>query len=350
MIADPEVFADGHVPETLLHRGDEEGVLARAFEPALDGERPGDVLIHGPHGVGKTVLARHTFDRLQARADVDWVHVETMGLSTAGIVRAVLQALGADPSPTTSEHDLCLQLRERVDQPTIVVLDEGDDLPETALSRLIDVSLVGVVPIVHDPEDLLARLSDDRVRSRLIGSELGLDRYGTDELADILRPRVQAGLDVSVADGYLQRIADQAGGEARPAIQTLRTAAEIAAGEGRPIESVNVRVALEKARTRIRRETLASMPHHHQVLYALAWHFDQAATTDLQERYDAVKDVVYRERDQMPIGERRRRDKLRKLDRYDLVDWEHGRVRVVDKAVQPLVDVPAEVDQPTSGT
>jgi len=76
-----------------------------------------------------------------------------MGKTTAGIIRATLQALGADPARTTPQEDLCLQLRERVDDPTIVVLDEGDELQTDALRRFVDVPLLAMVPIVHDPED-----------------------------------------------------------------------------------------------------------------------------------------------------------------------------------------------------
>jgi len=342
MIADPQVFADEHVPEHLQHRESEVGVLARAFQAALAGERPDDVLVYGPHGVGKTVTIRHTFERLEKQADVDWAHIECMGKSTAGIVRAVLQALGIDRPRTTPQEDLCLALRERVDRPLVVVLDEGDELATTdALSRLADVPLVGLVPVVHDPDDLLAHLDDGRVRSRLLGTELGLDRYGVDELADILRPRVQEGLGVAVDDTYLRRIADVAGGVAREAIQTLRMAAEIAAGEARPIEGVTVRVAYERAQTRIRRHTLASMPLHHQVCYAIVWEADDLATSAFNDRYEAVATTVYGGTDRTPIGKRDRRNKLRKLDRYDLVEWADGRVRTVDRGVQPQVDISA---------
>ena len=339
MITDAHVFDDEHVPDRLLHRDAAVGQLARAFEPALDGAAPGDVLLYGPHGVGKTVLCRHTFDRLQARADAAWAHVETMGLSTAGVIRATLDALGGDPAPTTPREDLCLALRERVDRPTVVVLDEGDELPGGALARLLDVPLVGVVPIVHDRAEWRSRLADDH-RQRFDAREVGLDRYTVAELADILDPRARKGLRTSVPRPYLERIADQAAGRARTAIQTLRSCAELAADQDCAIDAVNVRVAAERARTRVRRQTLASLPTHHQVVYALVWTADRLTPGELHDRYEAVADDLYRDRDRTPVGERARRAKLLKLVHYDLVERDGGVLRAVDKAVRPRVEIP----------
>ncbi|WP_253739100.1 AAA family ATPase [Halohasta salina] len=111
-------------------------MLADAFEPAIAGRRPADVLIYGPSGVGKTVLARHTFKRLQRQATVDFAHVRSLGKSPAGIARAVLNALGGDPTRTTPEAELWRRLHKRVERPLIVVLDEGDDHQPKALSKL----------------------------------------------------------------------------------------------------------------------------------------------------------------------------------------------------------------------
>jgi len=119
-------------------------------------------------------------------------------------------------------------------------------------------------------------------------------------------------------------------------------AAEIAAGEARPVESVNVTIAYERAQTRIRRHTLASIPFHHQICYAIVWEGDECSMSAFNDRYDAIATAVYEGIDRTPIGKRARRNKLRKLDRYDLVDWSDGRVRTVDRGVQPNVDLPAE--------
>lgn len=194
MIAEPRVFDDEYLPQRLHHREAAENDLARAFEPTLVGEPPRSTIVAGPHGVGKTVFARHTLDRLQQSADIETAYVATMGLTTGDILRGVLEELVGDVVGNEPLADLDVQLRERVNDPTIVVLDEADDLPATdALPYLLDVDGIGVVPIVHDPDDFLSRV-EDGVRDRLHGSTVTLDRFGVAELADILESRAERGL------------------------------------------------------------------------------------------------------------------------------------------------------------
>ena len=348
MITDRQVFADDHIPDALPHRDGAVDRLARAFEPALRGDRPDDVLIHGPHGVGKTVLAQHTFSRLEQRTDaVSWMHIRSMGKSTAGIVRATLQGLGADPAMNTPREDLCLQLRQRVSHPTIVVLDEGDDLDSDPLRRLTDVPQIALVPIIHDLDDWLARVDDD-IRRRLTGTDLHLDRYTVDELVDILQPRVANGLRGDVERDYLAQIADRAAGVAREAIQTLRAAAEIADGLGEPIERVSVETAYQRALADIRRANLQSLTFHHHVLYELLREHGPATSSELYDAYDRVEDEVY-DNDIVPVSRRHRRNKLDKLATYKLIDQaeaQHDTHEVCDASIaSDLVDIPPLPEQ-----
>jgi len=346
MITDPQVFEGEYVPDRLLHRDAEVQTVARAFDPALTGDRPKDVLIHGPHGVGKTVLTRHTFGRLQKKADADWAHIRTMGKTTAGIIRATLRELGADPARTTPQEDLCLQLRELVDQPTIVVLDEGDELPTDALRRLADIPLLAMVPIVHNPEDFRSRLDDQRISKRFLGQELPLDKYGTVELADILEPRARDGLGQRVDHDYLQEVADRAGGGARKAIQTLGAAGRIADKRNCAVKAVDVEAAYQRGLRRVRRANLRSLPFHHQVLYELIRQDGSTTPPELHHRYEAIADDVFRGRDCTPISKRARRNKLRKLREYELVEWDGDNQHRVYCVTDTSVEAPLTLELP----
>jgi len=325
VISNPHVFEGEYVPDRLLHRDAEQNTLARAFEPALEGERPDDILLYGPHGVGKTALVRHTMSDLQAETEADWAHVRTMGETVAGVVRETLRQLGGDPGAREPLEDVCLALRDRVTDPTVVVLDEADDLDEDVLRRLTDVPWVGVVPIVHDPESFRRDLDDHRVQHRLTGAGLELQTYAPSELADILEPRVRKGLDGSVDRSYLERIADRSSGTARKAIQTLRAAAELAGERNCPIETVDIGVAYQRALGRIREANLRSMDTDYHVLYELIREAGEIKPGDLHDRYERVKTEVYTGVTTEPIGKRRRRDKLRKLAEYELVEKAENR-------------------------
>lgn len=346
MIADPSVFDDEHLPHRLLHREREEGALLDAWEPALDGDQPNDVLLHGPSGVGKTVLSRHALQRLAEQTTVQSARVRCLGETTTGIVRAILEELpGDDPAQNTPREDLCVTLQERVDEPTVAVLDEADDLPATdALERLADVRGLGVVAICHDPDDWLARC-DQSVRQR-IGVQLGLERYGVDELADILEERARQGLAPgSVTRAQLEELADRVAGVAREGIQALRWAAKQATDRGHEqITEQDLDDGPELARFNIRQSNLNSLPLHHQVLYEIVRDAGRGIEpAALHERYDAVAEGVYDGRPQTPISERARRRKLQKLVDYDLVEREgenrHREYRVCDERVSTAIGI-----------
>ncbi|WP_146417592.1 Cdc6/Cdc18 family protein [Haloarcula hispanica] len=340
MIADPAVFDDEHLPRRLLHREAAVDHLSRAWEPALGGDQAHDVLIHGPSGVGKTSLARFTLQKLTTHADIYSAHVESLGKTTAGVVRSVLHDLpGSDPATNTPREDLCIELRERVDQPTIVILDEADDLPATdALDRMADVDGLSVVAICHNKEQWLSQL-ESQLRRRLLLKELALDRFGVNELADILEARARRGLPSGVVTReQLEAIADEVAGVARKGIQSLRQAALLAEERDHSeIGADDVGDSYERAQQYILQKNLDSLPFHHQLLYELIRVGDGPQAGELHERYEAAAEEVYRGRGLTPISERSRRLKLSKLEDYELIEVEgenrHRRYMVRDEQI-----------------
>lgn len=344
MIADQRVFDDAFVPPDLLHRENEIDRLLRRFT-ARD-ER--DVLISGPSGVGKTVLARKAVDQLVAEKDVQWVLVDSLGKTTAGVLRTTLEALPTTPdeiSRTTPLEECRRQLREAVDRETIVVLDEGDDLPETdAIGELLAMANVAVVAIAHNATDWLSRLDVDEAHP-LEGCHVELGRYSVNELADILERRARQGFHGDVVDRrQLEQIADEVAGVARNGIQALYAAAELANERGHlTIHDDDVDDGYERARHRIRKLNLTSLPFHHQVLYAIVHEAGELRAEELHARYVECESI-YENKAPMPISERQRRRKFPKLVDYDLVEFDgtnRGRVyRAVDEDVEPTIELP----------
>lgn len=346
MITDPAAFDDEHLPRRLLHREAAVDHLSRAWEPALGGDQAHDVLIHGPSGVGKTSLARFTLQKLTTHADIYSAHVESLGKTTAGVVRSVLHDLpGSDPATNTPREDLCIELRERVDQPTIVILDEADDLPATdVLDRLADVEDLSIVAICHDHEQWLSQL-DNQLRRRLLLKELTLDRFGVNELADILEARARRGLPSGVViREQLETIADEVAGVARKGIQSLRQASLLAEERDHSeIGSDDVADSYERAQRYILQKNLDSLPFHHQLLYELIRVGGGLKAGELHERYQAVADDVYRGRGQTPVSERARRLKLSKLADYELIkvggENRHRRYKVQNPRIVADVEI-----------
>ncbi|SDJ32507.1 Cdc6-related protein, AAA superfamily ATPase [Halovenus aranensis] len=344
MITDPEVVEPDYLPRRLLHRDHEADHLLRCWAA---GE---DVLLHGRSGVGKTTLLKHTLDRYREQTGTQCAFIPCLN-TTAGVIRQVLTELpGADPGKTTPQEDLCLELRERITQPTNLVLDEANDLVDTdALRRLDDVDGISITAVVHHPDKWLGT-ADPETRRRFQGRELAVEPFSVTELADILERRAAAGLrDHAVYHDQLRDIADQVAGNARRGIQILRAAAELARRRGHErILDEDIDDADELAERRILEHNLRSLTFHHKLIYEIIRCSAGIAKGEFHDRYDEVADEIYHGRPISPLSKRSRNRKIRLLRDYGLVrataENRHGDYAVVNSSVIPAIDVPELVD------
>ena len=347
MIVDPSVFAD-EPAETLLHREREVESLLRAWKPALEGEVGDEVIVSGSSGVGKTSLVQHTIDRLESEADIEHAYAQCLGVPSRKLLTSILQQHpnGALPDADRSLAALTEALQDAVTDPYIVVLDEAEGLPDSgALDRLADVPGLSTVVVVHEPNRWRSRLSTEAVSERYIdATHVPVPKFGVNELANILRARAQAGLPPHVVSRpQLERIADEVVGVARYGIQALRAAAELATERGvYEIGDADIENCFQRARGRIRRLNLRSLSIHHHILYALIHAAGAISGVELHDRYDAVAERAYVDTTLTPIVRRTRRDRLRKLEEYDLIRRDGTGAttyRPVDSSIQPPVSV-----------
>ncbi|KDS91181.1 ATPase AAA [Halorubrum saccharovorum] len=345
MIVRPEVFDDETPPPDLRHREHQVQQLIQLLHRARTGSAQG-ALITGPSGVGKTVLGKTVLEEFAREYGTRWTWIQTLGKTTGDVFRDAIRAVGGDVAGNTPNDELAGRLRQAIaGDDYLLLLDEGDDLAGTgAVGKLTAVPGVEVAVICHEPDDWLAR-AEAEVRQYFHGGRVALERYGVDELADILRDRAQVGLvDGAVTREQLETIADDVAGVAREGIQTLHAAAEIGVErEHSRIYDVDVDDAYERARSRIREANLSSLPFHHRVLYELIRDVGGITGREFHQRYEAIAERVYANRERMPISRRDRRNKLDKLQEYDLIERERIDHRWLYTAVDPDLAAPLDV-------
>lgn len=141
MITNRWVFQDAY-DARIQHRNSELNALTRALEPTLEGLPAADVLIHEPSGTGKTSAATAVTRDLRGRIPVPPCRIECAGRSAAEIVREAIHAHPAESAigTTAATETLYETLRKVIvdGEPYMLILDEGDDLPDLdLLGRLL---------------------------------------------------------------------------------------------------------------------------------------------------------------------------------------------------------------------
>ncbi|WP_265110196.1 Cdc6/Cdc18 family protein [Halosolutus halophilus] len=319
MIVDGRVLREDFVPSEVVHRHDEVNLLSETLEPLLYDRRPDPAFLFGPTGVGKTCIARYALSQLREQEpSVAVAYVNCWQEYTRfRVLYSLLDSIGraVDVHRSTPKDELFGRLDEATDRPIVAILDEVDQLEETAalydLHRLRHVSLV----LIANREEELFASFDDRVRSRLrAGTRVQFDRYGTDELVAILAERANQGLEPdAISDDQLRTIAEAASGDARVGIGILRSAARRAERDG--CESITDEVleaAIPDARTAIRRKTVEGLIEHQRVLYDVIAEEGEIEPGDLYAEYERrVAD---------PKTKRTLRNYLTKMVHYDLIE------------------------------
>ncbi|MDJ1433970.1 AAA family ATPase [Halostagnicola sp. A-GB9-2] len=314
------------------------------------GEEAADALIYGSSGVGKTASSAYLLRQLNQSRSIGSATIECAGKTGYGVIYEALDCHRTTTAiqPNAPTRKLIRTLRKIVDEPYVLVLDEADTLPNLELlEELLQIRGISVLAITHDNDGWLSRLPGDLAERFRGDGEVHFGKYNDSELVDILEPRAKRGLEVgSVRSGQLEWIAAEAEGEARFAIMSLLSAAELAEERGHDrIGESDIDDSFARAKRNVRESNLRSLPPVYKVTYELVRGYGPGGvkSTELKEVYFEQREEIFGQLDRDPVGWRSIRGYLSKLDDYGLIDSKGNtsdlRFWATDPEIKPWIDI-----------
>jgi cell division control protein 6 len=311
-----------YVPQKLPHREKEHRLLMEFFSFILRyADRMSQrVIITGDVGTGKTVIAQHFGATITSEANkraikFRYAHVncrEYRGSLLPVIHHAITIFRPTYPSRGYSAENILSTLMQVLDEENttmILALDEFDTLIENEgsdaiykLTRLQETrqgkpSRLSFIFIIRDLKSL--EKLDASARSTLQRSIISLQRYGKEQLVDILNDRVSMAFELgAVQEDVVDLISDLAfkeTGNARFGIELLWRAGKYAdAQDAGRVEPEFVRTAVSSIVPSLRRSELAGLGLHQKLfLLAVARYFKgneqaYALLSELEKTYAVV--------------------------------------------------------------
>jgi len=283
-----DVLFHDYVPDKLPGRDEQIKDLAEHLRPALDGDRPGNLIIYGTPGSGKTAVTNYVLKTLNEVAVEegieDYIHTVYIPCPEVSSHSPLLQRMISDLRGASvkltgwgmdKHYEELRKTLQNLEGNAIIVLDEIDKIknPDNLLYNLTRLKVKGAKLSIIGISNNLKYLEylDTRVRSSLGRNRILFPPYNADELARILTERAREGIMEGALDEevipYCSALAAQRDGDARLAIDLLREAVTLAEGEN--VEKVtrkHVDAAFEKIELDNIEKAVASLTLHQQIV------------------------------------------------------------------------------------
>lgn len=317
LIINREVLHFTYIPNTILHRNEEQEKVTQSLLPILKQSRPSNLLIYGKPGTGKTLVVRKVLLKIQERVEksnfpIRLIYTNSKEETTLyGLLVSFGRQLGLSEKdlPTTGlaisevfKRLLKVITKEQIN--AIFVIDEIDYLAHLVsktgkdilyqLTRANERLQKGSLTLVGISNDLTFKERlDPRVISSLGEEEIVFPNYTVEQIREILEDRISmAFMDGVLEKSALNLCAAMAGrehGDARRAIDLLRVAGEIAEREQTSsINEEHIRAAAQKIEENKEVVALQSYPLHEKLLVIAVMKTSGSSTGEIYTSYKNV--------------------------------------------------------------
>jgi len=355
LFRDPEVFELDFVPEQFHHRENQMRELAFQIQPGLRGGRPLNTVCRGLPGTGKTTSVRKLFAEIEETTKkLVPVYVNCQIDNTKfAIFSQIYRKLAGHLPPASGTSfkqvfDAIARILQRDGLVLLVTLDDVNYLLyENEINKVLYTLLraheaypgtrIGVILIISDMSVDLTQAVDARVASVFRPTDIYFPPYSREEVAGILKERVQQGLYPQVlSEEMLTLVIDQTmqSGDLRVGIDLLKRATLTAEKEARKsVERDDICRAYEISRYLHLSFTVKTLkPDEREVLRRIAGRAKGEKEMNAGEVYRSFGKEV-------EMGYTRFYEVVKKFDAMRLVDLEYrdgkGRTRVISLRYEP---------------
>ncbi len=286
---DESLLLPEYLPRDIPHRDEQLKKLEHYFRGVIENSSRAstNVIIHGPIGSGKTMIAKKLGESLQKKATLNGNLVKILHVncridrSLQAVMVKALSSLGQNyPSRGYSFEELLTALTNELRENRmhlVIAFDEVDSLVLSDPSSLYTITRLREMSqgrqvfssiLISKTIDYLKKV-DISTLSSLQWNEVALDAYPSDHLLDIIASREEAFNDGCFPEGSRRLAAEIAGmfGDARYALDLITRAGKLADMDESPrILPEHVRSAQAGILPSLRKEELGYLTKHQRLI------------------------------------------------------------------------------------